>query len=185
MGSKSSAYSPQTVRSWCVAPQTGLYARLTNHCLRVQRDVRAVLGRDDVRLEDCAPAILAFTGKKNWADIRGVSTSKVAFGYQRERPPGWPACLAKAEVVVLTSSSGAAALSWEDRLAPYRELAERTNSGAMPRFPSWRLLHSDPALYRAGVAEAWAVRVGAPGGPSRDVAGSPVTPAKREEGSAL
>ena len=62
VGSRSSKYSPAMVRSWCTAPDTGLYARLTNHCRRVQRDVSIVLG-DDVQIEDCAPSILAFTGK--------------------------------------------------------------------------------------------------------------------------
>ncbi len=50
--------------------------------------------------------------------------SKGQFGVQTARPPGWPACLAKTIVFVLSSSSGAAAMTNEEREGPYLELGQ-------------------------------------------------------------
>ena len=107
----------------------------------------------------------------------GVDTRQISIGFQRERPEAWPACLRKTEVFVLTSSSGAAALTWEDRCTPYCELSRRMKSSTT-RFPSQKLFASDPELFRARVAEAWAARASMPGG-SRPM--DPLTPIKDEK----
>eukprot|EP01032_Pedospumella_encystans_P008427 gene8427-10006_t len=48
--------------------------------------------------------------------------STIPYGLQTERPPGWPAALKHSKVFLLPSSSGAAAMSNEEREEPYIQL---------------------------------------------------------------
>ena len=108
----------------------------------------------------CAPRVIAFTGKrqfvellnsgrdskksskndskmnhKNIAKKKKFDSSDVAYGLQPShlRPEGWPRCLSQTELWVLTTTSGAAGLSNQERAAPYLELGRRLSAEAWPR----------------------------------------------------
>lgn len=91
-----------------------------------------------------APSTIAFAGKAQWAALfkaGGSAPPRTEYGRQDPgvRPPGWPWAVGRAagagtpDVWVLTSTSGAAALSNATREAPWRALAGAM--GAWPRGP--------------------------------------------------
>ncbi|CAM9614164.1 unnamed protein product [Discosporangium mesarthrocarpum] len=82
-----------------------------------------------------SPKVVAFSGKRQWeelffdadkaarAAIKGGKGGSFSFGLQPPlRPPDWPFPAESTDVFVLTSSSGAAAMTNEAREAPYMEL---------------------------------------------------------------
>lgn len=72
----------------------------------------------------CAPRIVAFTGKGQWKALFEPPLKTCEHGLQPAgvRPPGWPLPPSTA-VFVLSSSSGRAAMTDEERRGPYKELA--------------------------------------------------------------
>lgn len=71
-----------------------------------------------------SPRIVACTGKTQWSSLFSPPLKRCDHGLQPQelRPKGWP-FPPSTQVFVLASSSGRAALSNEQRSAPYRELA--------------------------------------------------------------
>jgi len=120
-GSDASAYKRAVMLAW----RTDLYARLTSHLARCA----AWTGWP---AERCAPALVAFTGKRQWAELFQPPLSGFDHGAQSSRPPGWP-LPAETEVWVLPSSSGRAVMSAEARQAPYVALGLRTAELPWPR----------------------------------------------------
>ncbi|KAF6266407.1 hypothetical protein COO60DRAFT_1697378 [Scenedesmus sp. NREL 46B-D3] len=95
-----------------------------------------------------APALVAFTGKRHYLELLNIddagqqrkgkariASAAVALGPQppQQLPPGWPLPAGECEVWVLTSTSGAAPMSNEDRERPYRQLARRLAEVPWPR----------------------------------------------------
>eukprot|EP01031_Cornospumella_fuschlensis_P029466 gene29466-35566_t len=71
----------------------------------------------------CAPLVLAFAGVRQWRCLFPPSaTWETRFGLQTARPPGWPAELSECRVFLLPSSSGAAAMTAQQREEPYMQL---------------------------------------------------------------
>lgn len=66
--------------------------------------------------------LLAFTGKRQWAQLFEPPLKRVTSGLQPDslRPPNWPTSLGEYEVWVMPSSSGRAAMTNEERLRPYQ-----------------------------------------------------------------
>jgi hypothetical protein len=104
-GTKSAAFKTADFRAW----RSDFYGRL-------QKQANAA---------GCPPQIFAFTGLRHWRELFPASkTRKFDYGNQEDiRPPGWPFPPSICKVFLLTSSSGAAALTNEARERPYRELA--------------------------------------------------------------
>ena len=65
--------------------------------------------------------------------VQGVRPSQISTGRQFVLPSGWPLPLQTTEVWVMTSTSGAAAMTREQRYAPWQALAERLNNVPWPR----------------------------------------------------
>lgn len=132
-GTKSGAFKPTVLHSW----RASFYERIKAHAAR----------------SGAPPSIIAFTGKRQfqvgrflvggWTHISVLLVYKpnrtlpqqellfdygtkptVDFGLQTVRPEGFPFSPEETQLFVLTSSSGAAAMSNEVRLAPYQELAK-------------------------------------------------------------
>jgi TDG/mug DNA glycosylase family protein len=80
------------------------------------------------------PKVIAFTGKRQFQHLFD-GNQKVDYGLQTIRPPGWPFRPEHCQVFVLTSSSGASALTNEQREAPYRDLA-----ALLAGLPPWQPL---------------------------------------------
>lgn len=138
-GNDASSYGRAVMRRW----RAGLWLRLRAHVLRVMdpglvdpemawdgAGVDAAIEARWAELPDGAvnllgPAVVAFTGKRQWVELFDARPSGVEFGLQSPlvRPAGWP--LGEAEVWVLPSSSGRAAMTAEARLGPYRALGAR------------------------------------------------------------
>jgi hypothetical protein len=75
-----------------------------------------------------APALVGFSGKRQYLELMNVRRARkvqtVDVGPQADLPPGWPfPCTT--EVWVLSSTSGASALTQEQREGPYERLAAR------------------------------------------------------------
>lgn len=65
---------------------------------------------------------------------QAVRPSDIPIGRQMVLPSGWPLPLDTTEVWVMTSTSGAAALTREKRYAPWQALAERIKQESWPRY---------------------------------------------------
>lgn len=106
-GTDSSKFKAQVLHAW----RQSLYQRLHAHADRA----------------GAPPKIVAFTGKRQFQELFFDSTlhkgSPIPFGLQEMRPEGFPFTAEETLLFVLTSSSGAAAMSNEAREAPYKELA--------------------------------------------------------------
>lgn len=104
-GTDSSKFKATILHGW----RAGLYERIKAHAQRAGRP----------------PKVVAFTGKRQFQELFFDHSSKPAinYGVQEVRPKGWPFKADETVVFVLTSSSGAAAMTNEAREAPYRELA--------------------------------------------------------------
>lgn len=99
---------------------------------RFSKDFYACLD-DHLRAAGAAPRIVAFTGKRQFVEllnanskrlgIKKVNSTAIALGVQHLRPRDWP--FGKdTQVWVLTSTSGASALTNEARTAPYAALSQ-------------------------------------------------------------
>lgn len=106
-GTDSSQFKATVLHSW----RASLYQRLQAHAVRAGG----------------APKVIAFTGKRQFAELffdHPLHKARaISYGQQNIRPEGWPFAVEEVIVFVLTSSSGAAAMSNAAREAPYRELA--------------------------------------------------------------
>eukprot|EP00397_Hematodinium_sp_SG-2012_P050827 GEMP01059269.1.p1 GENE.GEMP01059269.1~~GEMP01059269.1.p1 ORF type:complete len:349 (+),score=78.92 GEMP01059269.1:53-1099(+) len=72
------------------------------------------------------PAIVAFTGKRQFCSLFHPPLAKCEFGlWHGPRPPYWPF---DSLLFVLPSTSGRAVISHEDRAAPYRRLGDLLKS---------------------------------------------------------
>ena len=122
------------------------FSRLTAHAAAAAVAAGCVCGRGGGGgggASSCgAPGIIAFAGKAQWQALfkaAGVAAPPCQYGSQPAavRPPGWPWPVGSGgggpAVWVLTSTSGAAALSNEAREAPWRALAAAV--GGWPRGP--------------------------------------------------
>lgn len=96
----------------------------------------------------CAPRLVAFTGKGQWKALFEPPLKTCEHGLQPAgiRPPGWP-LPASTAVFVLSSSSGRAAMTDEQRRGPYRELA------ALVRGMPW--LSSEQQAALAAAVPGW------------------------------
>ena len=123
------AFSSSHFEAW--APS--FYARLEAHAAAVGNAVSCVC-------DGCgAPAILAATGKRQWQDLLVAGTGsrslpQVEYGLQPPslRPRAWPLPPTTA-VWLLTSTSGAAALTNEARAAPWAALGAEVAGVPWPR----------------------------------------------------
>lgn len=77
-------------------------------------------------------SISAEVGKES---NKKTSNSTIPYGVQKELPPDWPCELASSIVFLLPSTSGAAAMTNEQREAPYIELGELVQT--LPSLPQW------------------------------------------------
>lgn len=102
-GTRSNEFKPSVLHSW----RASLYDRIKAHAER----------------SGAPPKIVAFTGKRQFQELLFDYANKpaVAYGLQTVRPKGFP--FSETQLFVLTSPSGASALSNEVRLAPYLGLA--------------------------------------------------------------
>lgn len=126
-GSVASEYSPAVM----VKARGDLYARLRGHMARARANAAAA-GCGDV---DCAPCVVAISGKRHWSMLFEPPLKRVDhFGLQPagQRPPGWP-LPPSCEVWVMTSTSGRAAMTKEEREAPWVALAARVHAVPWPR----------------------------------------------------
>eukprot|EP00292_Cryptomonas_paramecium_P033585 CAMPEP_0113693938 /NCGR_PEP_ID=MMETSP0038_2-20120614/19970_1 /TAXON_ID=2898 /ORGANISM="Cryptomonas paramecium" /LENGTH=188 /DNA_ID=CAMNT_0000616121 /DNA_START=462 /DNA_END=1029 /DNA_ORIENTATION=- /assembly_acc=CAM_ASM_000170 len=140
-GSDAATFSRDVLREW----RTDLYRRIALICSDAQActnpfddpsfpiDTFAVLaGVSDHELQDFAPAIVAFTGKRHFVDLFDRPCCRPpSYGPQVLRPDGWP-YPNRTEVWVLPSPSGRAAMSVVDREKPYRLLAARLKNIPWP-----------------------------------------------------
>lgn len=73
---------------------------------------------------------ICFVGKRQWKHLFTPILSRCTHGQQDEgnRPALWPEQLEGIEVWILPSPSGRAVMNWEQRLAPYIDLAAKINA---------------------------------------------------------
>ena len=106
-GTKSNEFKSVVLQSW----RESLYIRLRAHTQRAG---------------GIPPKIIAFTGKRQFQELFFDDPSPklpISYGVQDKLPIGWPFSRDQTITFVLTSSSGASALTNEVREAPYKELA--------------------------------------------------------------
>ena len=129
-GSDAAAFKRPVMRAW----RDELYGRLRAHCARAAAWAGSdVAGADEAALAAFAPRVIAFSGKRQWAELFEPPLACFAHGLRPERPPGWPAALlGGSEVWVLPSSSGRAVMSKEEREGPYRQLGARVAQLSWP-----------------------------------------------------
>ncbi|RYH17608.1 hypothetical protein EON65_28360 [archaeon] len=119
----SSLFSDEALRA-CTAP---FFARLVAHCHRVRNNHHSNSSNSNSSsAEDAAaysPLILAFAGVRQWRCLFPPSSKwETRFGLQTNRPPNWPPELASSQVFLLPSTSGAAAMTTQQREEPYIQL---------------------------------------------------------------
>lgn len=125
-GTESAKFTSQDFEAWA----GGFYRRL-------ERAAAEAGGRAGCTCGRCGePAFVAFAGKRQYLELMNVGRAgrklaSVKTGPQDELPPRWP--LQTSRVWVLTSTSGASALTNEARLAPYEALAEQLQGVPWPR----------------------------------------------------
>lgn len=81
------------------------YKRILSHANRVKRP----------------PERIAFVGKRQFSMLFDPPLNRVELGLQNLVPPHFPL---DTQIWVLSSPSGRAAMTWKERLGPYRELSE-------------------------------------------------------------
>mmetsp|Transcript_15363 Transcript_15363/g.46373 ORF Transcript_15363/g.46373 Transcript_15363/m.46373 type:complete len:342 (+) Transcript_15363:122-1147(+) len=119
-GTDSSQFSSATFQGWAA----GFYSRLTAHMHRATDSIGCTCGACG------APAIVAFTGKRQFMELLNAGKTgrakhkTVPLGPTDLRPEGWP-LPGSTEVWVLTTTSGAAPMTVAERTAPYQRLADR------------------------------------------------------------
>lgn len=119
-GSDASAFSYQYIQH-----NSTLFQRLEAHVQRVHSNFHWL------QRQECEPAIVAFAGKRQFKDLFAPALKKCDVGFQAQLPSGWP--LQHSQVFVLPSSSGRAAMTKEERAAPYRDLGEQLVQIPSPR----------------------------------------------------
>lgn len=88
--------------------------------------------RDHLHRVGRAPVVIAFTGKRQFSQLFDPPLKKVHnYGKQSILPPDWPVS-SHSQVWILPSSSGRAAMSTQERVKPYQELAERLDKVPWP-----------------------------------------------------
>lgn len=103
-GNNAADYSKRKMIEWA----SGLYKRLSAHQKRA----------------GAAPDLVAFTGKRQFRMIFPKDVGKVDHGeWKQKMPSGWP-FPPSTRIWVLPSSSGRAVMTQEQRLTPYKELAD-------------------------------------------------------------
>mmetsp|Transcript_65043 Transcript_65043/g.174658 ORF Transcript_65043/g.174658 Transcript_65043/m.174658 type:complete len:187 (+) Transcript_65043:297-857(+) len=82
-GSDAATFSRDVLREW----RTDLYRRMRAHLFRCS----VLAGVSDHELQDFAPAIVAFTGKRHFVDLFDRPCCRPpSYGPQVLRPDGWP-----------------------------------------------------------------------------------------------
>lgn len=128
-GTDSSQFSSRTFIQW----RQDFYHRLRSHVAQACKTIGCSCGTCG------SPCVIAFTGKRHYQELmkvpgrKGLQEVKVETGPQSLLPPGWPLPPSASEVWVLTSTSGAAAMTTEVREAPYRALSARLAQISWPR----------------------------------------------------
>ena len=136
-GNDANAYPRATMKEWRV----DLYARLRGHidrCARDAGDTDSAGDNADTAVQLASrhgPAVVAFAGKRQYAQLFDRVPSKVEAGKQppTSLPPGWPLCPRATEVWVLPSSSGRAVMTKAAREEPYVALGTRLATIQWPR----------------------------------------------------
>jgi hypothetical protein len=118
-GSDAAAISRSTMERWI----PHFYGRLKSHVSRVKNS-----GHEHSD-NYVGPTLIAFTGKRQFSMLYPASREpkNVPFGLLPDSiplPPGWPFPRDKSKIWILPSSSGRAAMSHEQRVAPYQALAQ-------------------------------------------------------------
>ncbi|KXZ56817.1 hypothetical protein GPECTOR_1g736 [Gonium pectorale] len=127
-GTDSSSFASEVFDAWSRA----FYSRLKAHMARAAASIGCTCGLCG------APRLVAFSGKRQFLELLNVGRSgrdrakTVEFGPQSELPRGWP-FPRSTEVWVCSSTSGAAAMTKEQREGPYKRLAERLAREEWPR----------------------------------------------------
>eukprot|EP00898_Chlorokybus_atmophyticus_P007568 jgi/Chlat1/7812/Chrsp66S07335 len=121
-GNDASKYSREVMVQW----RQDFFKRLLAHVQRAHLWATSS-GANINNSSSSSPRIIAFTGKRQWLELFDRPPLHRPFGPQPSqcRPPGWPLDDDNHEVWVLPSSSGRAVMTKEERLGPYRCLAER------------------------------------------------------------
>jgi thymine-DNA glycosylase len=142
-GTHSHLFKSQTLQLW----RASLYERLLAHATRAAVTVAAAGGTADASEVAAAavtdfsqgcPKVVAFSGKRQWQELffgtpeAKAQAASIQYGVQLIRPPGWPYPADVTQVIVLTSSSGASALTNEQREAPYKLLGSMLSSIEWP-----------------------------------------------------
>ncbi|GIL42815.1 hypothetical protein Vafri_192 [Volvox africanus] len=152
-GTDSSSFSSEVFKSWSQA----FYARLKGHMDRASASIGCSCGLCG------APSLVAFSGKRHYLELLNVGkppkerVKTVEHGPQKLLPAGWPFPAAATEVWVCSSTSGAAALTREQREAPYRRLAEKMREIEWPRRMALKCISAGSApnnAAHASLAEA-------------------------------
>jgi len=119
-GTHLSKFSSSAMQGW----STGFYQRMADHMHRASSAIGCTCGRCG------APSMVCFAGKRQWMELLNLGKkgkeklTRVDGGKQTTiRPAGWP-FPSTTEVWVLPSTSGAAPMTVEERVSPYREVAE-------------------------------------------------------------
>ena len=133
-GTDSSKFTSDDLRRW----STGFYAYLQEHLEEANKSIGGC---------ECgacgAPRIVAFTGKRQFvellnADLKALGlkkkVSKIDLGRQELVPKRWP-FPKETQVWVLTSTSGASALTNEARILPYSQLSKELERFSWPMKP--------------------------------------------------
>lgn len=128
-GTQLSKFSSSAMQGW----STGFYQRLSDHMQRASSSLRCTCGKCG------APSLVCFAGKRQWMELLNTGkkgkekVTRIEGGMQAgKRPEGWP-FPSTTEVWVLPSTSGAAPMTVEERIAPYREVAQELSKIAWPR----------------------------------------------------
>ncbi|GIL73170.1 hypothetical protein Vretimale_4762 [Volvox reticuliferus] len=128
-GTDSASFSSEVFKSWSQV----FYAQLKAHMGRASASIGCSCGLCG------APSLVAFSGKRHYLELLNVDKAprervkSVEHGPQQLLPGGWPFPATTTEVWVCSSTSGAAALTREQRQAPYRQLAEKLRGIEWPR----------------------------------------------------
>jgi len=128
-GNDAIIYKRREMKAW----RFDMYSRLQGHVSRVNAWKRFLLesetatyteAEDIESLDAGAPLIVAFTGKRQYAQLFDPPLRRVPAGLQAtdSLPPGWP--LQASQVWVLPSSSGRAVVPWNELTALYSELGK-------------------------------------------------------------
>jgi len=122
-GTDSRKFSSEDLRRW----STTFYEHLKAHTAAASDSIGCTCGQCG------APRLFGFTGKRQYVELLNAGyrnkslgmkkVTTVGLGPQQVRPMGWP-FREDTAVWVLTSTSGASALTNAQRLAPYARLSE-------------------------------------------------------------